>query len=397
MITVEQAEKILNDFPVTLSQEEIPLPQSRRRILAEEILSPIDMPPFGKSAMDGYALHSGDPSDSFLIHEVIPAGKIPENPVVPGTCARIMTGAMLPPGGDRVVKKECTREENGYMQIVAEDPNSNILSAGEDFRAGEPVLQRGTLLRPAEIALLASVGIGTVPVYRKPLVGIVTTGSELVLPGIPLRRGQIYNSNSFSIESQTLETGAEVASHGTVDDDRSAIRTAVSSLAERCQLVILSGGVSVGDFDFVPGVLRELGVTLHFEKVSVQPGMPTRFRIRGKTGFFSDCRETPCPTFIIFEIFIKPFLYRMMGHAFHPLRIRAALAGDYRRRKAERTAYIPAVYRGGSVAPVAFHGSAHLHALSRANAPAARSVGNHGNRIREHRRCATPLTGRSIT
>ena len=367
MITVEQAEKVLSDFPLSLDKEEIPLRESLRRILAGDLSSPIDMPPFDKSAMDGFALKAGDAPPSYRVVEVIPAGKPTVIPIVPGTCARIMTGAMLPAGADRVIKKECTREENGFMRIIAEDDNPNILRRGEDIRAGEPVLRSGTLIRQAEIALLASLGIGTVPVFRKPLVGIVTTGAELIPPGRPLQPGQIYDSNSFSIESQTLAAGADSVLYGTVDDDADAIRSAVTNLTDRCRLVILSGGVSAGDFDFVPGVLRKLGVTLHFEKISVQPGMPTVFGSKEDRLFFG-LPGNPVSTFVIFEVFIKPFLFRLMGHNFQPLRIRAPLAGDYQRKKGERTAFIPAVYRDGAVSLADYHGSAHLNALSWANA-----------------------------
>ncbi len=367
MITVEQAEKVLNDFPLSLDKEEVPLRESLHRVLAEDLSSPIDMPPFDKSAMDGYALNSGDASLSYRVVEVIPAGKPSVAPIVPGTCAGIMTGAMLPPGADRVIKRECARQENGFMRMIAEDNNPNILHQGEDIRAGEQVLRSGTLIRPAEIALLASLGIGTVPVFRKPLVGIVTTGAELIPPGRPLKPGQIYDSNSFSIGSQTVDAGADALQYGTVGDDEDAIRSAVTDLTKRCRLVILSGGVSAGDFDFVPDVLRKLGVHLHFEKISVQPGMPTVFGSKEDRLFFG-LPGNPVSTFVIFEVFIKPFLFRLMGHNFQPLRIQAPLIGDYQRKKGERTAFIPAVYQNGTVSLVAYHGSAHLHALSRANA-----------------------------
>ena len=367
MITVEQAEKVLNDFPLSLDKEEIPLRESLRRVLAVDLFSPIDMPPFDKSAMDGYALKSGDASPSYRVAEVIPAGKPPVIPIASGTCARIMTGAMLPAGADRVIKKESTIEEKGFMRIIAEDGPPNILHRGEDIRTGDPVLRSGTSIRPAEIALLASLGIGVVPVFRKPLVGIVTTGAELTPPGRTLPPGRIYDSNSFSIESQTLDAGADAVLYGTVDDDADAIRSAVMNLTDRCRLVILSGGVSAGDFDFVPDVLRKLGVTLHFEKISVQPGMPTVFGSKEDRLFFG-LPGNPVSTFVIFEVFIKPFLFRLMGRMYQPVRIQAPLTGDYQRKKGERTALIPAVYRNGSCSLVDYHGSAHLHAMTRANA-----------------------------
>ena len=367
LLSFEEAEKILQAFPVAVKRGSTPLLAAQDLFLAEDIHSPFAMPEFDKSAMDGFACIAADPAGSFKIIETIAAGTPPRLAVTPGSCARIMTGAMLPAGADRVVKRECTHEENGVMTICAEDRNRNIRKKGEDLQAGQLVLAAGERLRPAQIALLASLGMAEAPTAIPPRVGILTTGSELVEPGQPLAPGQIYNSNSYSLAAQIRESGARGLVLGRVRDHAAATVEAITASLEKCELLILSGGVSAGDFDFVPAAMKTAGLALHFEKVSVQPGMPTVFASReGKVAF--GLPGNPVSTFVIFEVFIKPLLLRMMGHAYHPLIQPAVLSSDFSRGHGGRTAFVPVACREGRADLLAYHGSAHLHSLSRANA-----------------------------
>jgi len=367
LLSVEEAEKILGAFPVAVKTETRPLLAAQDRILAQDIHAPFAMPEFDKSAMDGFAIISEDRSPAYKIIETIAAGTLPRLAVTPGHCARIMTGAMLPAGADRVVKRESTREENGTMTIIAEDRNRNIRKKGEDLQAGQLVLAAGERLRAAQIALLASLGMSEVPTARPPRVGILTTGSELVDPGAPLAPGQIYNSNSYSLAAQLRETGAEAVLLGRIADDAGATVEAIASGLEKCDVLVLSGGVSAGDFDFVPAALRAAGFTLHFEKIAVQPGMPTVFGSRDDQIAFG-LPGNPVSTFVIFEIFIKPLLLRLQGHAYRPLVQPAVLATAFSRSNGGRTSFIPVTCREGRVVLVSYHGSAHLHSLSQANA-----------------------------
>jgi len=367
LLSVDEAEKILSAFPVQVIAESQPLLASQNRYLAADIHSPLAMPEFDKSAMDGFAYISADGSSAYQIIETIAAGTPPRLAVTPGHCSRIMTGAMLPAGADRVVKRECTREANGSMTITAEDRNRNIRRKGEDLQAGQLVLAAGEPLRAAQIALLASLGMAEVPTARPPRVGILTTGSELVDPGTPLAPGQIYNSNSYSLAAQLQETGAQAVLLGRVDDNAAATVEAIASALEHCSVLILSGGVSAGDFDFVPAALTAAGFTLHFEKISVQPGMPTVFGSRGDKIAFG-LPGNPVSTFVIFEIFIKPLLLRLLGHAYRPLVQPAMLTTDFSRSHGGRTAFVPVSCREGRADLVPYHGSAHLHSLSQANA-----------------------------
>jgi molybdopterin molybdotransferase len=367
MVNIEEAERILDEWPRQPVEEEIPLAAVLGRILARDIASPFDMPPFDRSAMDGYAVFSGDRSEKFRVAAALAAGDVPPAPLKEGECVRIMTGAMLPAGADRVVRREIAVEQEGFMRITGEDPADNIRRKGEDLAAGQILLPRGSPVRSREMAILASAGLGIIPVYKRPVTGIATTGSELLEPGTPLREGLIYNSNAVSLGAQIGEVGAESRFFGTVPDEEEALLSSLESFFQNCDLLILSGGVSAGDYDYVPQALRSAGFRLHFEKIAVQPGMPTVFGTRDEKVVFG-LPGNPVSTFVIFEILIKPFLFRMMGHEYKPFFIRGTLEEDYRRKNAARTAFIPVLYNAGKVRIIPYHGSAHLLALHSANA-----------------------------
>jgi molybdopterin molybdotransferase len=233
-------------------------------------------------------------------------------------------------------------------------------------KTGDSVLQAGTLIRPQEVAILASLGLASVPVYKKPRVGILATGSEIVEPGRELSSGQIYNSNAYSLSAQLYRVGAEVEYDGIAADDESGITKQVTRLFEKCDVVIISGGVSMGDYDYVPGILEELGVKLYFQKVAIKPGKPTVFGVKDGRFFFG-LPGNPVSTFVIFEIFVKPFLYRMMGHDYRPNLIKAVMKHDFKRKKSGRTAFVPVKFGDGFVEVVEYHGSAHIVALAKAN------------------------------
>jgi len=367
LISIQAAEKILNEFPCELTIENVTLLAAQNRILAQDMTSPLAIPEFDKSAMDGYAYISDDASPAYKIIETIAAGTPPRLKVTPGHCAKIMTGAMLPAGADRVVKRECTHEENGSMKIIAEDKNRNIRQKGEDIRVGQLVLAKGTRLQAAQIALLAQLGLANVPTARPPRVGIITTGSELVEPGNPLGPGQIYNSNTYSLAAQINACGAKPMTMGRIADDLEPTTALITACLCQCEVLIISGGVSAGDFDFVPTAMKKAGVTLHFEKIAVQPGMPTVFGGKGSKIIFG-LPGNPVSTFVIFEVFIKPLIMRLMGHNFQPLIMPATLKSDYRRSQAGRSVFVPLSVQNGQATIVAYHGSAHLHALNQADA-----------------------------
>ncbi len=366
MITVEEALAVVERAKVAPRPESAPLPKALGRVLAKDLVSRIAMPPFDKSAMDGYACRAGDPSPSLRVVETIPAGGVPAKSVKRGECAKIMTGSMMPRGADRVVRRELAVEEGGVVRFTGADDSPNVCRRGEDVKPGDVVLKKGVLLRPQEIGILASMGAADVAVFERPAVGIIATGSEIVPPGRPLPPGRIYDSNSYSLAAQVGRCGAEVKLRRRAADTPAAIRRAVAAALGSCRLVLVSGGVSAGDFDYVPAVLRDLGVRLAFEQVAIQPGKPTVFGTSGGTLVFG-VPGNPVSTFVIFEVFIKPALYRMMGYAWRPLIVTGTLARAILRRRTERAAYVPVRIEGDTVDRPDYHGSAHIHALGGAN------------------------------
>lgn len=367
MIPIEEAEHILNSIQFSPAIEEVPILTSLGRVLAQDVVSEIYMPPFDKSAMDGYALKKSDDSPRFRVVEIIAAGSIPTHEIHPGECAKIMTGAMLPPGAERIVKIEVTTEKDGFMTITGEDKHSNICTLGEDVKPGDLILPAKRIIRPQEIGIIASMGLSHVKVFKRVAVGIITTGSEIVEPGLKLATGQIYNSNGYSLAAQVTQTGAIVKHQKQVNDIIPEIKQEIDQLLTETQVLLISGGVSMGDFDFVPAILKELGIQMHFSKVAIQPGKPTVFGTRGNHLIFG-MPGNPVSTFTIFEIFVKPILYKAMGLDFQPAIWHGTLKKEYSRKHTERTAYIPVkMDPSGAVEPVEYHGSAHFNALAQAD------------------------------
>lgn len=367
MILPSEAETIIGSYVKQMETEEMTLLESRGRILAEDICSGIEMPPFNKSAMDGYAVASADNSDKFKIIETIPAGKFPEKTITKGQCSRIMTGAPLPDGADRVIKVEVTKEENGFMYLTGEDNSDNVCVRGEDIKIGDRILQKGEMMRAAEVGAAASLGFNRIKVFKKVSAGLITTGSEIRDPGEILGPGQIYNSNGYSLSVQLLNSGSDVIERKIVEDDRTELSNEIGKLIDNADLTLISGGVSMGEFDLVPDILKELGVNVHFNKVAIQPGKPTLFGTKGDKIVFG-LPGNPVSTFVIFEIFVKPMIMKMSGSSYKALTIRGKLEKGFKRRKIERELYVPVNYENGIIKLIEYHGSAHFVSLLGANA-----------------------------
>lgn len=366
MISLDSARNILQRQSVRTNIEKVPLTEAWNRVLAQDVISKINMPPFDKSAMDGYAINSGDDSKNFRIVEVIPAGSVPEIALKDGECSKIMTGAMLPPGADRVVKREITRLEDNRMVVFGQDSEYNVCYRGEDVKIGDRVLASGKLLNSGDVGIIASMGLADIQVYRRPKVGILTTGAEIVEPGNSIENGQIYNSNAYSLAAQVRTMGLEALLGGIVKDSQEAIEREVSQMIDRVDLILVSGGVSMGDFDYVPQVFEKIGIELLFKKIAIKPGKPTVFGRMGDRFVFG-LPGNPVSTFIIFLVLVKPFLFRMMGFTYTPDSITGLLKNDFNRRKASRHELIPVIVNQGEVRMIEYHGSAHIHSLSLAN------------------------------
>jgi len=364
MLNPDAALKMINDLSFAPEVEQVPVAETLGRVLAEALPARVDSPPFSKAAMDGYALRSSDQADRFRILEMIAAGDVPENRVAAGQCSKIMTGAMVPEGADKIVRVEFTRESEGWMTVVEPEPYENIIYRGENLRAGDPLLEP-KMLRAQDIGVLSSQGYPSVPVAAVPLVGVITTGSELRAPGQQLDPGQIYDSNGPQLCAQVEAMHARCRSYGTVPDEPKQLAAAIEGALGECDLLLLSGGVSMGDLDFVPGVLKSLGAEILFHKLAVKPGKPTLFA-RKERSFVFGLPGNPVSTFIIFEVFVKAFLFRWMGIASTPRQVSGTLAQTVKRRDAERLEYRPVRLEKRRIVPLSYHGSSHLSALREA-------------------------------
>jgi molybdopterin molybdotransferase len=313
--TFEEARRIICDSVAPLGVERVPLLDAQGRIIAEEIVSPWDMPLCDNSAMDGFAVRAADCSTipvTLRVTGYIPAGGTVSGAVAPGSAVRIMTGAPIPPECDAVIPFEDTDDQGD--RVTVRKPVSlrqHIRFAGEDVTAGETIISPGTVIRPAEISMLASAGRALVPVFRSPRVAILSTGDELVELGEPLLPGRVINSNILSLAAAVKELGAEPVLLGIAHDDRESHVTKMTE-GLKADALITSAGVSAGDRDLVRDVLAELGVRQLFWKVKIRPGGPTAFGMKGATPVFS-LPGNPVSTLVTFEEFVRPALLKMMG------------------------------------------------------------------------------------
>jgi len=300
-----------------LPSERVPLLEALGRATVVQIVSPEAVPSFDNSAMDGYAVRGAELDAGrreFRVVVEIPAGRWVREAVGAGDAAKIMTGAPLPPGVDTVVQAEHT-EQHGETLVVNEPVQTgvNVRRAAEDVAVGDVLFPRGTCLGPAEIGLLASVGCQEVEVACRPRVAILATGSELRLPGEPLAPGQIRNSNSFTAYGQVLAAAAEPVVLGIAHDDLDETRLLLAGALEH-DVVITSGGVSVGEFDFVKQVQDELGVERRFWGVATKPGKPLTFGTRGDTLVFG-VPGNPVAAMVSFEMYVRPALLALQGRS----------------------------------------------------------------------------------
>ncbi|MFN8593425.1 MAG: gephyrin-like molybdotransferase Glp [Thermomicrobiales bacterium] len=296
-----------------LPAEDVPLRDAAWRVLAEDVIAKENHPPFPAATMDGYAVIAADPSPWREIVAHLRAGDSQEIEVDLGTAAWITTGAPLPPGADAVVPVEGTHVSDGHVIIDRADvrPGDNIRPIGVDLARGARVLNAGSAIGPAEIGLLAGMGIDPVPVRRRPRVSVLSTGNELVEPDQTPGPGQIRDSNRFSLLAALRDVGAQVVWSGHGPDEADALReTLVARIAES-DVVITSGGVSMGDLDLVKPLLAELA-DVHFRRVFMKPGKPFNFATAGETLIFS-LPGNPVSALVGFEVFIRPALRYMLG------------------------------------------------------------------------------------
>ena len=368
MISFEQALDIVMSTGFRTDTETILYTDSLNRILAGDIASDMDLPPFNKSSVDGFACRKADLGNNLEILETIAAGDWPSKAVGRNQCSRIMTGAPVPDGADCVIMVEETEMlPSGLIRFTSSFKKENIANKGEDVRKGELVLRAGKKIRPQDIAVMASVGHISVTVSKMPKVAVISSGSELVEPDIVPGISQIRNSNSSQLMAQIARAGALGEYYGIAADDEAQTLSIVEKAISGNDMVLLTGGVSMGDFDFVPSVLERAGVKILFTRIAVQPGKPTTFGLHARSVIFG-LPGNPVSSFIQFEVLVRPLLSKMMGCEWRPLNIHMPMNKKFMRRFADRMAFIPVkITDDDSVLPVEYHGSAHISALPEAD------------------------------
>jgi len=363
MIKFEDALTIVrNSVRQVAATEKIPLMDSMGRILAQEVYSDINMPPFDKSAMDGFACRKQDIGQPLEVVEVIAAGQVPQRKIGEGQCAKIMTGAIVPEGADCVLMVEYTEEvDNNMIRFTRNQTGNNICYFAEDIKKGELVLESGIEIKPQHIAVLASVGCTEPLVFVRPYIAIISTGDELVEPEVIPAISQIRNSNGRQLVAQVLRAGAIPRYLGIAEDSRPATFDIITKALAECDIVLLTGGVSMGDFDFVPEIMQEAGVEILFRLVAVQPGKPTTFGTTKDQKFIFGLPGNPVSSYTQFELLVRPLINKLMGNNSSAPIIPLPMGAQYRRRKSERKSFFPVNIRDGKVFPVEYHGSAHIH------------------------------------
>jgi molybdopterin molybdotransferase len=365
MISLEQAIAIVESSVKVLPEEQVPFIRAMNRVLSREVLSDTDMPPFHKAAMDGFACRKADLEHELEIIEEISAGKMPLKKIGHRECTRIMTGSMVPGGADYILMKEHAEiSASGKIRCLKESDDDNICYQGEDVRAGDSILKPGTRLLPVHLAMLASVGCINPFVYRMPVVAVLSTGNELVQPDQKPGAAQIRDSNGYQLVAQVSQMGLPCDYLGIVKDSKSALSEVLTGALERYELVLISGGVSVGDYDYVPEVLDRLRVNTLFHGMHVRPGKRLLFGKRDDR-YVVGMPGNPVSSLVQFEVLVKSLLNRLMGCTDKPPRLLLPLENDYIRKKKETLSLVPVdLTETGTVVPLEYHGSAHIQAYA---------------------------------
>ena len=380
MVTFEQALKNILNNARALSVEKIAIEDSVGRILQEEIVSDLEMPPFDKSAMDGYAVCSLDTQNAFVKLKcmgIIQAGGGSTDRLKRGECIKIMTGAAIPKGADCVIMIEDTREarsanrsEGYFVQILKKvKKGENVCLRGEDIKNGQKLFRKEKLIYSSDIATLAAMGRSFIKVVRRPTVAILNTGGEIVPLGTRLGKHKIYNSNGPMLEALLRFDGFRPISLGIVKDNVSQLERALRQ-GLGADILLISGGVSMGDYDLIPAILKKIKVKEVFHKVNIKPGKPLFFGVKNKTLIFG-VPGNPVSNFLAYFIFIRPVMYKMAGLKLSIGVFKEGVLKEVFRKKTARRQFVlvKILKKGGDydLFPLGSHGSADILSLSKAD------------------------------
>ncbi len=385
MITVERALEILKTETSPLRGEWKAVAASRGRVLAESILSPIDMPSFNQSAMDGYALNAVEGKDNYSVINEVAAGSDEEPELQPGEAVRVFTGAMVPATANVVVQQEWVERSGNVIRLTHEiQLGQHIRLQGGQIKTGELALEAGVVLNPAAIGFLAGLGITQAHVIKEPKISLITTGNELIEPGNELNRGQIYESNSAMLCAALEAYHFNAHTVAKVRDDYALTKKAIETELEKADLVILTGGISVGDYDFVGKALGEIGVRELFYKVNQKPGKPLYFGTLGDK-IVAALPGNPAAALTCFYRYVLPVLNQMAGKGFTGLEEIELPIREAYFKKGERAEFLKAKIKAGCVSQLGSQSSAMLNSFAQANAliyiPADRGQINKDERV----------------
>lgn len=365
MISLERALKILEQVTTTIKLPitTVTTNNALGQTLAQDVTSNLDLPPFNKSAMDGFAILADDTQGTYTILETVAAGQTPTKNLTVGTTIKVMTGAPVPENAGKVVRLEYVTENNNQITVHTPEPMKNICLAAEDIAKNDLILKAPRLIGPLVIANLIACGVTKIKAISKPKIAILTTGDEIIDDIEQYAPGKIMNSNGPLLENLCKQNNLDVVARKIVPDSYAKTLNAISSALDIADILILSGGVSVGEFDFVGKALQELELTTHFNKVAVKPGKPMTFASKNNKLVFG-LPGNPVSTYLMFHLFVLRAA-RMITGLDAPLKYATVkLAQPIKPKQNERVEFIPAKFnQDGKIEPIKFNGSAHLLAL----------------------------------
>lgn len=346
-----------------ISVEQVKVCDALGRVLAVDQVSKLQLPPFNKSAMDGYAVCGGDDRDEYKVLEFVPAGSVPTTALTKGCATKVMTGAAVPDSAGKVVMVEFTEEKDGVVKVFEHSSHSNICLKGEDVNVGDTILYAPVRIGALEVANLISCGVETVEVFRPVRVSVISTGDEIVDSFDKITPGKIMNCNGPMLSNLCKQNGLHVVECVTVGDDLAETGEVISKAVDESDIVVLSGGVSMGDLDFVDTAMRDIGLEVHYNRVAVKPGKPMTYATKDKKAIFG-LPGNPVSVYLMFHIFVMRAVKVMLSMNSEIEFISYELAETYKRKKKDRAQFVPCkITKDGKLKPVRYHGSAHLIAL----------------------------------
>lgn len=354
-IALEDAQQMLLDLAEPKGETQVNLFAAAGRVLSQDIKAKFNIPAFDRSPLDGYAMRAADIVSAsqenpvyLQVIEEIAAGYVAAKSVLPGTTIKVMTGAPIPDGADVVIKYEELHRVGDDLQVCQKlKSGSNIVPAGEDVKTGEIIAARGTKITPPVLGLIASLGITEVPVYEKIRVALLSTGDELLNPGEPLKPGKIYNSNLYTLHAQCCELGIDTIPLGIVDDNQAAIAAQMQKGLQEADLVITTGGVSVGDYDLVKVAVADIGAEKLFWKVDMKPGSAMIAARKGQQ-LIIGLSGNPASSLVAFDLLVTPVLRKMSGLVRHlPVKTEVILAEDFGKSSPQRRFLRGSIYKQG--------------------------------------------------